>query len=74
MYRRSNQNQNMKDLMTRSPDIERPWAESFGNSASVEAGSNNVQQTLSKDMRKTDRAVHLGDAEDDDAVENGDSC
>lgn len=48
--------------MTRPPDIESSWAESFWNPAGVKASSNDVQKTLGKDMGKTDRSIHLRDA------------
>lgn len=74
MDRRSNQDQNMKDLMARTPNIESSGTKSFWNSAGIKTGSNNVEKALGEDMRKTDGAVHLGDAKDNDTVENGDGC
>lgn len=60
--------------MARSPYIESPGAKSFRDPAGVKAGSDHVKEALDKNVRKTDGSVHLGDAEENDTVENGDGC
>lgn len=68
MRRRRYQDQNMKELVRRSPDIERAGGKSFGYPAGIKTRSDDIQEALSEDVRKTDRSVHLRNTEKENSV------
>lgn len=71
MARRSQNDQDMEDLVTAAPDIETAGSPFLRHPCCVETGTSNVQHTLQNNPVKSNALAKVLDTVEFDAVQNG---